>query len=275
MATIFITGSNDGLGRDAARRLVKGGHTVVGHARNRKKADRLQGELPGLSDVLVADLSSAEQVRRLADDANAFGTFDAVILNAGVGYRERRRVETADGHAHVFAINVLAPYLLTAWLHRPRRVVYLTSGMQGGGSTDLSDLDWAHRSWNGMQAYSDSKLFDATLAAATARRWPQVVSTSVSPGWVATKMGGTGAPDDLDAASLTQAWLAVSDDKAALRSGAMFYHQKPILQPGGSGARTLHPAVQDEVFQDDLLAALAKLTGTELPADDRRAYATR
>ena len=212
MAKIFITGSNDGLGRDAARRLVDDGHTVVGHARNREKADRLRRELPGLADGLVADLSSAGEVRRLADDANAFGAFDAVILNAGVGFREPRRVETEDGHAHVLAINVLAPYLLTAWLRRPGRIVYLTSGMQQGGSTDLSDPDWAHRSWNGVRAYSDSKLFDATLAAAVARRWPEVVSTSVSPGWVETKMGGAGAPDDLDAASLTQAWLAVSDD---------------------------------------------------------------
>ena len=270
MTTIFITGSNDGLGRDAARRLVESGHTVVGHARSREKADRLRQELPGLADVLVADLSSAGQVRRLADEANdAFGTFDAVILNAGVGFRERRRVETEDGHAHVLAINVLAPYLLTAWMHRPGRFVYLTSGMQQGGSTDLSDLDWKRRSWNGMQAYSDSKLFDATLAAAVARRWAGVVSTSVSPGWVETKMGGAGAPDDLDAASLTQAWLAVTDDEAALRSGAMFYHQEPILRPGGGGTRALHSAVQNEAFQDDLLAALAELTGTELPAGEQ------
>lgn len=278
MAKIFITGSNDGLGRDAARRLVNDGHTVVGHARNREKADRLRQELPGLAGVLVADLSSAGQVRRLADDANAFanesGTFDAVIQNAGVGFRERRRVETEDGHAHVLAINVLAPYLLTAWMHRPARLVYMTSGMQQGASPDLSDLDWTRRSWNGIQAYSDSKLFDATLAAAIARRWPQVVSTSVSPGWVETKMGGAGAPDDLDAASLTQAWLAVSDDEAASRSGAMFYHQEPILRPGEGGARALHPAVQDEAFQDDLLAALAGLTGTELPADDRQSAAS-
>ena len=270
MTTIFITGSNDGLGRDAARRLVESGHTVVGHARSREKADRLRQELPGLADVLVADLSSAGQVRRLADEANdAFGTFDAVILNAGVGFRERRRVETEDGHAHVLAINVLAPYLLTAWMHRPGRFVYLTSGMQQGGSTDLSDLDWKRRSWNGMQAYSDSKLLDATLAAAVARRWAGVVSTSVSPGWVETKMGGAGAPDDLDAASLTHAWLAVTDDEAALRSGAMFYHQEPILWPGGGGARALHSAVQNEAFQDDLLAALAELTGTELPAGEQ------
>ncbi len=261
---VLITGSNDGLGRDAARRLVDERHAVVGHARNHAKADGLHEELPGLESVLVADLSSSAQVRRLAEQANASGAFDAVIHNAGVGYSEPRRIDTEDGHAHVLAINVLAPYLLTALMDRPARLIYLTSGMQQGASTDLSDLDWDSRRWNGMQAYSESKLFDATLAAAVARRWPDVISTSVSPGWVPTKMGGAGAPDDLAAASETQAWLAVGDDdEVTARSGAMFYHRKPVLSPGG-GARALHPAVSSVGFQDELVAALAGLTGVEL-----------
>lgn len=271
MATILVTGSNDGLGRDAAQRLVDDGHAVTGHARNRKKAEALRHQLPGIADVLVADLSSAAEVRQLADAANGQGTFDAVIFNAGVGGMEPARKRTVDGHAHVLAINVLAPYLLTAWLNRPRRAIYLTSGMQGGGSSKLVDLDWEHRRWNGIQAYSDSKLFDATLAAAAARRWPHLIATSVSPGWVATKMGGAGAPDDLPAGSETQAWLAVSDDKAALHSGAMYYHRQPVLSAGlgGGGARTLHPAVLSEAFQDDLVAALSGLTGVDLPSVDQ------
>ena len=268
MATIFITGSNDGLGHDAAQRLVDDGHAVTGHARNRQKAEKLRRELPGIDDVLVADLSSASEVRQLADAANSQGTFDAVIFNAGVGGMEPARVQTVDGHAHVLAINVLAPYLLTAWLNRPRRAIYLTSGMQGGGSSDLTDLDWKHRRWNGIQAYSDSKLFDSTLAATLARRWPQVIATSASPGWVATKMGGAGAPDDLAAGSETQAWLAVSDNPDALYSGAMYYHRQPVLSAGlgGGGARTLHPAVLSEAFQDELMDALAELTSVQLPS---------
>lgn len=264
MASILITGSNDGLGRDVARRLVDDGHDVVGHARSPEKAQALRRALPGLDDVLVADLSSATQVRRLAEVVNTVRTFDAVVLNAGVGGFEPHRLETEDGHAHTLAINVLAPYLLSALLHQPKRIVVLTSGMMQGASTDLTDLDWKHRQWDGLQAYSDSKLFDATIAAALARRWPQVVATSVSPGWVATKMGGVGAPDDLEAGSLTQAWLAVSDDAAAQHSGAMYYHQEPIRSPGGTGARALHPAVLDETFQERLLATLGGLTGVEL-----------
>lgn len=267
MTRILITGSNDGLGRDAARRLVGEGHTVVGHARNHEKADRLRTEIPGIADVLVGDLSSAAQVAGLAAAANATGSFDAVIQNAGVGGYPPGRLQTEDGHAHTLAVNVLAPYLLTAWMHRPRRIVYLTSGLQHGASTDLSDLDWNHRRWDGFQAYCDSKLFDATLAAAIAGRWPDVCATSASPGWVATKMGGAGAPDDLDEGSRTQAWLAVSEDAEASRSGAMYYHGQPVLVPG-PGARALHPAVGDKAFQDALLNVLAGLTGVTLPTAD-------
>jgi NAD(P)-dependent dehydrogenase (short-subunit alcohol dehydrogenase family) len=255
MSTVFTTGSNDGLGRDAARRLIDDGHTVVGHARNKEKADRLRGHLPGIADVLVADLSSIDQVRRLAGEANDCGPFDAVIHNAAVGHLEPRRIQTEDGHAHVLAINALAPYLLTALMQAPKRLVYLTSGLHENGRSELTDLDWRERQWDGLQAYADSKLFDATLAAAVARRWPQVISTSVTPGWVATKMGGPAAPDDYDAGSATQAWLAVSDDERALRSGTLFYHQEP---------RPAHPAVSTKTFQEDLLGAFADLTGVRL-----------
>jgi NAD(P)-dependent dehydrogenase (short-subunit alcohol dehydrogenase family) len=256
LATVFITGSNDGLGRDAAKRLLDDGHTVVGHARNAQKADGLRRELPGIADVLVADLASMEEVARLAADANERGTFDAVIHNAGVSHREPRRIATPEGHAHVLAINALAPYVLTALMHTPRRLVYLSSGLHEGGSDDLTDLDWLERPWDGGQAYADSKLFDSTLAAAIARREPDVIATSVTPGWVATKMGGPSATDDLAAGSLTQAWLAVSDDPEAQRSGALYYHQRP---------RGTHPAVSDERFGEDLLAAFADLTGVRLP----------
>jgi NAD(P)-dependent dehydrogenase (short-subunit alcohol dehydrogenase family) len=256
MSSVLITGSNDGLGRDAARRLVDDGHRVVGHARSTEKADALRRELPGLADVLVADLSSATQVHELADDANAIGTFDAVIHNAGVGYRDPERIATEDGHARVLAVNALAPYLLTALMRPPRRLVYLTSGLHERGETHLEDLDWTARQWDGMQAYADSKLFDATLAAAMARRRRDAVATSVTPGWVATKMGGPGATDDYEAGSITQAWLAVSEHPEALHSGALYYHQAP---------RHAHPAVDDEAFQDRLLDAFGQLTGVPLP----------
>jgi NAD(P)-dependent dehydrogenase (short-subunit alcohol dehydrogenase family) len=154
---------------------------------------------------------------------------------------------------------VLAPYLLTALIERPRRLVYLSSGMHRGGDADLSDAQWERRRWNGSQAYSDSKLFDAVLAFAVARRWPGVLSNAVTPGWVPTKMGGTGAPDDMSLAPVTQAWLAVSDDTDALVSGEYLYHQQ--LWP-------VHPAARDTGFQDELLDYCAQLSGVRLPGLD-------
>jgi NAD(P)-dependent dehydrogenase (short-subunit alcohol dehydrogenase family) len=257
VSRVFITGSTDGLGLGAATLLLSQGHEVVGHARNASRADELRRAVPGIASVTVGDLSAAAATKSVADQVNALGRFDAVIHNAGVGYRENRKLTTVDGHAHVLAINVLAPFLLTALIERPARLVYLSSGMHRGGSPSVDDLDWNHRRWNGSQAYSDSKLYDTVLAFAIARRWPNVLSNAVEPGWVATKMGGPGAPDDLSLAPVTQAWLAVSDEPAALVSGALFYHQHP---------REVHPAARSQRFQEELLTALAELTGVKMPA---------
>ena len=141
MARILVTGSADGLGKMAARSLVDSGHEVVLHARNADRAHQATAAVPGARHVVVGDLSSIAETRAVADEANAIGPFDAVIHNAGVGNRELR-IETVDGLEHVFAINVLAPYLLTALIHRPRRLVYLSSGMHRGGNPDLADLQW-------------------------------------------------------------------------------------------------------------------------------------
>jgi NAD(P)-dependent dehydrogenase (short-subunit alcohol dehydrogenase family) len=253
---IFITGSSDGLGLDAVRLLIGQGHEAVGHARNTGRAADLRAAAPGIADIVVGDLASAAETRSVADQVNALGRFDAVIHNAGVGYRDPRKIATADGHARVLAVNVLAAYLLTALIERPSRLVYLSSGMHLGGTPSVADLDWDTRRWNGPQAYSDSKLYDVVLSFAIARRWPDVLSNAVTPGWVATKMGGAGAPDDLSLGAVTQAWLAVSDDPAATVSGQYFYHQRP---------GEVHPAARSPEFQDELTHALAGLTGVKLP----------
>jgi NAD(P)-dependent dehydrogenase (short-subunit alcohol dehydrogenase family) len=255
MSRVLVTGSADGLGRLAAQQLIDGGHEVVLHARNRARADDAVRMTPGARAVLVGDLSSIRQTRGIAEEANASGRFDAVIHNAGVGFREPR-TETVDGLSHLFAINVLAPYLLTALMTTPDRLVYLTSGMHRGGDPDLSDLQWTRRRWNGAQAYSDSKLFDVVLALAVARRWPDVLSNAVEPGWVATRMGGPGAPDDLDLGADTQVWLATSDDPDATASGRCLYHRRP---------RPCNPVAVGVELQDGLLQACAELTGAAFP----------
>lgn len=256
VARIFITGSSDGLGLGAARTLIDGGHTVVAHARSEQRAAETHERLPGAEDVLVADLADARATENLARAANESGTFDAVIHNAAVGNREPRRLGSADGHSHMLAINVLAPYILTARMHRPQRLIYLSSGLHAGGDSSLRDIEWTERAWNGLQAYSDSKLFDVTLALAIARLWPDVRSNAVTPGWVATKMGGAGAPDDLTLGHVTQAWLAAGEDPAADITGAYLYHQQPTESA---------PAARDPRFQDALLAELHRLTGVVLP----------
>ena len=257
MTRILVTGSSEGLGLMAARLLVEDGHEVTLHARNDERADDARDELPAAMDVVVGDLSSISGMRQVAEQADVLGKHHAVIHNAGVGYREPKRIVTANGLSHVFAINVLAPYLLTALITRPARLVYLSSGMSHGGDPSLDDPQWSRRRWNGAQAYSDSKLYDTVLALAVARRWPGVRSNAVEPGWVATRMGGAGAPDDLAQGPVTQAWLAVSDDPAATVTGGYFYHQQP---------RQPNPAARDTALQDALLAYCADLTGTPLPA---------
>jgi NAD(P)-dependent dehydrogenase (short-subunit alcohol dehydrogenase family) len=255
MARILITGSADGLGLMAGQLLHDQGHDVVLHARNAARASDTRAACPGAAGVVVGDLATIGGMRQVADAANAVGRFDAVIHNAGIGYREPHRVVTDDGLSVLFAVNVLASYLLTALIEMPARLVYLSSGMHRRGRADLDDLQWERRQWDGAQAYSDTKLFDAVLAAAVARHRPDVLSNAVEPGWVPTKMGGSAAPDDLSLAPVTQAWLAVSDDGEAVTSGGYFYHRRP---------RETHPAVRDQQFQDQLLASCEALTGIGL-----------
>jgi len=256
MARVFITGSSDGLGRMAAQLLIEQGHGAVLHARNQKRADESLAAVPGAEAVVIGDLASIAQTKSVAGQVNALGACDAVIHNAAVGYQEPRRIATEDGLPHVFAVNTLAPYILTALIRRPKRLIYLSSGLHQNGDASLTDLLWGKRRWHGTQAYSDSKLHDVMLAFAMARRWPDVFSNATEPGWVATKMGGPNAPDDLDLAHRTQVWLAVSDDPAAKVSGEYFFHMK---------LRKPNPTVRDPQKQEKLLAACRDASGVEMP----------
>lgn len=254
MARIFITGSTDGLGRAAAGSLLAGGHQVVLHARSVERARDL-GELTDRADgVAIGELSSADEVRAVAEQVNAIGRMDAVIHNAGV-YTVPQRGSTPEGHAVTLAVNTLAPFMLTALIERPDRLIYLSSGLHRGGEGSLRDLDWTERRWDPARAYAESKLHVVALAGLLARRWPRVVSNAVDPGWVRTRMGGAGAPTDLDIGQRTQSWLAVSDDPAAMASGG-YWHAMRQQQPAAEAA--------EEDFQDALLERLVELTGVVL-----------
>jgi NAD(P)-dependent dehydrogenase (short-subunit alcohol dehydrogenase family) len=254
MARVFITGSTDGLGRAAARALIDEGHQVVLHARSRERATAVAALASRSAGVVVGDLSSAIETRRVADQVNVIGRMDAIIHNAGISSTNGRS-PTQEGHATILAVNTLAPYILTALIERPRRLVYVSSSMHRGGAGSLRDIDWIERRWNSTRAYSESKLYVTALASAVARHWPDVLSNAVDPGWVPTKMGGAGAPDDLEMGYLTQTWLAVSDDPTAAVSGRYWHHRR---------AQAPATEVSDARFQDQLSAKLAELTGMSL-----------
>jgi NAD(P)-dependent dehydrogenase (short-subunit alcohol dehydrogenase family) len=238
---ILITGSADGLGLATAQSLLVDGHDVVVHARNQDRATGLDELVERGADLVVGEFTDRAAVRRIAAELNDRPPLDAVIHNAGVW----------SGPA-VMPVNVIAPYLLTALLEGVRRHIYLSSGLHLNGRPTLQGVDWKGAK---PGSYADSKLFLTTLSTAIARLRPDLVSNSVNPGWVPTKMGGPSAPDDFDRGHQTQEWLATSNQAEALTSSGYWFHQQ---------LRPTHPAVNDHAFQNELLRTLAEETGTRL-----------
>lgn len=246
MARVFITGSASGLGRNSAEALLDEGHEVVIHARTRRRLRDAQDLVDRGALSVAGDLASREETRGVAEQVNGLGGIDAVIHNAGV-----------NRGADILEINVVAPYLLTALIPGPQRLVYLSSGMHFGGRATLAALEAPSGRPASSAGYSDSKLFVTALAAAVARLWPDVCSNAVDPGWVATRMGGPAASDDLELGHVTQNWLATSTDPETTTTGRYWYHRQP---------RSPHRAVHDESFQNELLTRLAHLTEVQLPS---------
>lgn len=243
MARIFITGSADGLGQLAAKSLLEKGHQVVLHARNEQRGSDALKQNPKAESVVIGDLSNIEETKNLALEVNKLGVFDAVIHNAGVYNTSAKDLLT---------INTLAPYILTCLITKPKRLIYLSSGMHQGGKPKLENFKADFRGIS----YSDTKLHDVMLSNAVARKWNDVYSNSIDPGWVPTKMGGSGAPDDLTKGYETQVWLATSTDKEAMVSGKYFFHLKE---------RPFNSFASDEDLQEQLLKECENLTGIAFP----------
>ncbi|GAA3105139.1 short-chain dehydrogenase [Streptosporangium carneum] len=236
MTLILVTGASSGLGHDTADALADDGHDVVVHVRDQARLTDT-GDSARWKGVVTGDLASPEEIRGVARQASGFGRFDAVIHNAGV-------LHSPD----VVTVNIVAPYMLTALMDKPARLIYLSSSMHRTGSTDLSRLT------SGVASYDDSKLWVTTLALALASRWEGTSSHAVDPGWVPTRMGGPGAPDDLIAGHRTQVRLAADHDVTP-STGGYWYHQQ---------VQTPHPAARDEGFQARLIHALERHTGVLL-----------
>ncbi len=243
LSRIFITGSADGLGQLAAKSLVDQGHQVVIHARNSERGRYAQQQVPGAEHIIIGDLSDIDETQNVAYEANALGRFDAVIHNAGVYQSPPNEIVT---------VNIIAPYILTCLIQKPKRLIYLSSGMHLQGRANLEYFTKEiHRI-----SYSDTKLYIMMLCMAVARKWADVYANAVDPGWVPTKMGGRGAPDDLQKGYETQAWLAVSDDDRAKVSGRYLYHQTE---------RHCNPQANDVTLQEKFLSLCRDITGIPFP----------
>ncbi len=243
MAKILITGSADGLGQLSAKSLADQGHQVVLHARNSERARYAKQKVPGAEHVISGDLSDLDETINVAYGANAWGRFDAVIHNAGVYQTPTREI---------FIVNTIAPYILTCLIQKPKRLIYLSSSMHLHGRANLENFknDYPRIS------YSDSKLHVMMLCMAVARKWSDVYANAVDPGWVPTKMGGQGAPDDLQKGYETQTWLAVSNDSRPKVSGRYYYHL---------AERRYNPQAGDVMLQERFLSLCRDITGVPFP----------
>jgi NAD(P)-dependent dehydrogenase (short-subunit alcohol dehydrogenase family) len=243
MARIFITGSADGLGQLAAKSLADQGHQVVLHARNSERGHYAKQQVPGAEQVISGDLSDIDEIKNVAYEANRLGRFDAVIHNAGV-FRAPPK--------ETLIVNTIAPYILTCLIDKPGRLIYLSSNMHLHGRANLENFTKDRI----RISYSDSKLYVLMLCMAAARKWSDVYSNAVDPGWVPTRMGGHGAPDDLQKGYETQTWLAVSNDSGAKVSGRYFHHRTE---------RRYNPQASDVKLQERFLSLCGEITGIPFP----------
>ncbi len=247
MATICVTGSSDGIGLATARVLLERGHRVLVHARTEERGrpvvDRLSAAGPaGDVDLVTGDLARLADVRALADQLRQLGPLDVLVHNAGVWVRGDTPRTTVDGFETTFAVNVLAPHLLTGLLGEvvTGRLLWLGSGMAGSGRPDPTRLG---RSQDAKKAYADSKACDVALAAAWGRRLPHLASAAVDPGWVATKLASAGAPGHVDTSADSLAYCCLEADLA----------RSPYWK--GRGPIRVPKHVAEPAFQDELAAA--------------------
>ena len=201
----LITGATSGIGKATAMGLANMGASVVMVGRDRGRGEAALAEIKEKSanasvDLLLADLSSQEEVRRLADEfKEAYPRLDVLINNAGVFRSER--ITTADGLEMTFAVNHLAYFLLTNLLldvlkaSAPSRIVNVSSGDHRNGTIDFDDLQ-GEKGYKGAKAYSQSKLANVLFTYELARRLEGtgVSANCLHPGAGSGPTSGAGFP---------------------------------------------------------------------------------
>lgn len=201
---ILITGATSGIGKVAALELVKQGHHVIIHGRNGAKAEETRKEIlakvpEGTVDTLLADLTKKAEILALVETFNSrYDALDVLVNNAG-GVMRKQREETAEGWEQTIAVNVLAPFMLSALLYPKMktqpgaRIVNTASMAHRMAKIDLSDLMYQKR-YNAMKAYGDAKLQVILMGQEFARRQKEVgggvTMNAFHPGVVATNFAG-------------------------------------------------------------------------------------
>src|SRR5215217_6648322 len=223
---VLVTGATDGIGEEVARRLAAMGARVIVHGRSREKAEAAR-ERTGAAEVAVADLASFAQVRAMiAELVGRHDRLGGLVNNAGIGYgtAPRRDSRTEDGHEPTWQVNFLSAFLLTEGL-RPAlaggRVVHVSSGVHSSGAVDLEQPDAPRFA----SPYAQSKIALVMLAREQGERWRgDVAVNACSPGWIATKMGGSGGRGLAEGAD-TPVWL-VTDPALRGTTGGYFYERR-------------------------------------------------
>lgn len=250
MARIIVTGSADGIGALAAKQLTSRGHEVYLHARSASRAKDAMQNCPKAQKCFVADLSSLSEAKKFAEEINGLGSVDCIVHNAGVMHGVSGKKAAEGDYGLLFATNTLAPYVLTSLVAgRSKRYVFLGSQLHSSGDGSLKNLSQC--------GYGDSKLHDIMLAFAFSRHLQaQGVeeSNALDPGWVPTKMGGSGAPGDINKSVDTYVKLAEGVGATGEYWG-----------PGAHRGQRYQAAAGDVDKQQKLLDELKQISGVDLP----------
>jgi retinol dehydrogenase 14 len=196
----LVTGANSGIGKETALGLAELGAIVVMVVRNQEKGQKALNEIVSQTgnqsvSLMICDMSSMASIRAFAAEfKKKFSHLDVLVNNAGAEY-DKRQV-TAEGFEQTFAVNYLAPFLLTYDLldllkaNAPARIINVNSGLAKNGKVDFDDLQ-NEKNYKGMKAYSNAKLMLMMFTYELSRRLAEsgVTVNVLMPGFVATNLG--------------------------------------------------------------------------------------